>query len=391
MRAAADIPNIMNTKQRHQLTVRVTLVGSIVDLALAVIKIIGGFFSHSQALIADGVHSLSDLATDITVIIASKHASRAADADHPYGHGRIETLATVGLAVTMIAVAGGLCYDAIQRLMRTDELITPDAYALLIAFVSVVAKEAVYRYTLRIARRIDSDMLMANAWHSRTDALSSIVVILGVGGALLGYPFLDAVAAIFVALMIAHIGLRMVWRSTQELIDAGLSRDHVQQIRRLIRDTEGVTSLHMLRTRSLGNSAMADVHIQVEPRLSVSEGHQISEDVRRRLIDNIGRLSDVTVHTDPEDDETAPDTAHLPGRARVVADLTSAWGNALQPVAADAVQLHYLNGRIDLEVTLTLSEDSSLAGLHAREERLRALAADLSYLGAIEFKYRFAL
>ena len=379
------------TSQRHQLTVRVTLVGSAVDLGLAVIKIIGGFFAHSQALIADGVHSLSDLATDITVIIASKHASREADADHPYGHGRIETLATVVLAVTMVAVAAGLSYDAIQRLMRADELVTPDAYALLIALISVIAKEAIYHYTLRIARQVDSDMLRANAWHSRTDALSSIVVILGVGGALLGYPFLDAVAAIVVALMIAHIGFRMVWRSAQELIDAGLSRDHVRQIRELIRETEGVTSLHMLRTRSLGNSAMADVHIQVEPRLSVSEGHQISEEVRRRLIANVGRLTDVTVHTDPEDDETAPDTAHLPGRARVVADLQQAWGNSLQPLDCDALQLHYLNGRIDLEVTLALSDDSSLSNLHEREGRLRELIAGLGYLGRIEFKYQFAL
>ena len=381
----------MNANQRHQLTVRVTLVGSAVDLGLAVIKIIGGFFAHSQALIADGVHSLSDLATDITVIVASKHAARAADADHPYGHGRIETLATVVLALTMIVVAAGLCYDAIQRLMQASDLVTPDAYALLIALVSVIAKEAVYRYTLGVARRIDSDMLLANAWHSRSDALSSVVVILGVGGALLGYPFLDAVAAIFVALMIAHIGLRMVWRSAQELIDAGMSRDHVQQIRRLIRETEGVTSLHMLRTRSLGHSAMADVHIQVEPRLSVSEGHQISEDVRRRLIENVGRLNDVTVHTDPEDDLIAPDTTHLPSRNRVVADLAHAWVGALQPLDSDALRLHYLNGRIDLEVTLSLSGDSSLTSLHKRESRLRALVADLSYLGHIEFKYQIAL
>lgn len=379
------------TNQRHELTVRVTLVGSAVDLALAVTKIVGGFFAHSQALIADGVHSLSDLATDITVIIASKHASREADAGHPYGHGRIETLATVVLAVTMVGVAAGLSYDAVERLMRAHELVTPNAYALLIALISVIAKEAIYHYTLRVARQVDSDMLRANAWHSRSDALSSIVVILGVGGALLGYPFLDAVAAIVVALMIAHIGLRMVWRSAQELIDAGLSRDHVQKIRQLIHETEGVTSLHMLRTRSLGNSAMADVHIQVEPRVSVSEGHQISEEVRRRLIANVGRLTDVTVHTDPEDDETAPPTAHLPGRARVVADLRRAWGSTLQSLDADVLQLHYLNGRIDLEVTLMLSDDSSLPNLHEREERLREMVSGLGYLGRIEFKYRFAL
>jgi cation diffusion facilitator family transporter len=381
----------VNADQRHRLTVRVTLVGSAVDLLLAVVKIVGGWFAGSQALIADGAHSLSDLATDITVIVASKHASRAADAGHPYGHGRIETLATVALALTMIAVAAGLSYDAIQRLMHAADLGTPGAYALLIAMLSVIAKEIIYRYTLRAAVRIDSDMLRANAWHSRTDALSSVVVILGVGGALLGYPFLDAVAAIFVALMIAHIGLRLGWGSVQELIDAGLSGEHLQEISRLIRDTEGVTNLHQLRTRSLGNSAMADVHIQVAPRLSVSEGHQISEAVRRRLIDEVGRITDVTVHTDPEDDLTAPDTAHLPTRTQVISDLTGAWGEAVTPLDLDTLQLHYLNGRIDVEVTLSLADGSALADLHEREARLQARAGHLSYLGCVAIKYQLAL
>jgi cation diffusion facilitator family transporter len=381
----------VNANQRHRLTVRVTLVGSTVDLLLGVMKIVGGWFAGSQALIADGVHSLADLTTDIGVIVASKHASRAADADHPYGHGRIETLATMALAVTMIAVAAGLSYDAIQRLMRAAELVTPGAYALLIALFSVIAKEATYRYIMRAAVRIDSDMLRASAWHSRTDALSSVVVILGVGGALLGYPFLDAVAAIFVALMIAHIGLRLGWGSVQELIDAGLSGEHLLEISRLIRDTEGVTNLHMLRTRSLGNSAMADVHIQVAPRLSVSEGHQISEAVRRRLIDEVGRITDVTVHTDPEDDLTAPDTAHLPTRTQVVADLTGAWGDSVAPLDLDTLQLHYLNGCIDVEITLSLADSAGLAHLRDREAQLRTRAGHLTYLGCIAIKYQLAL
>lgn len=382
----------MHSDQRHRLTVRVTLVGSAVDLLLAVAKIAGGFFAHSQALIADGVHSLSDLATDITVIVASKHASRAADAGHPYGHGRIETLATMVLALTMIGVAVGLSFDGVQRVMHAAELPAPDAYALLIALFSVIAKEAVYRYTMRIAMRIDSDMLRANAWHSRTDALSSVVVILGVGGALAGYPFLDAVAAIFVALMIAHIGIRLVWQSIQELIDAGLSGEHLREIRRLISETEGVTNLHMLRTRSLGNSAMADVHIQVAPRLSVSEGHQISESVRRRLIEKVGRLADVTVHTDPEDDEIAPDTAHLPTRSQVVDDLRRVWADRAAQLDMDALRLHYLDGRVEVELTRALADDGqSLDSIREDEQRLRASAGTLDYLGNIEIRYRFAL
>ena len=191
--------------------------------------------------------------------------------------------------------------------------------------------------------------------------------------------------------MIAHVGLQLVWRSAQELIDAGLSGDHLLEIRRLIRDTEGVTNLHMLRTRSLGNSALADVHIQVAPRLSVSEGHQISETVRRRLIDEVGRLTDVTVHTDPEDDMTAPDTAHLPTRAQVAADLAGAWEDSVTPLDLDTLQLHYLDGRVDVEITLPLADGSSLADLHGREAQLRARAGNLAYLGYIAIKYQFAL
>ncbi len=389
--ALDDAERHVNTGERHRQTVRVTLVGSAVDALLAAVKLAGGWAAGSQALIADGVHSLSDLATDMTVVFASKHASRAADAGHPYGHGRIETLATVGLALAMIAVAAGLGYDAVQRLVLASELVTPHAFALGIALVSVIAKEVIYRYTMRVARRLDSDMLRANAWHSRTDAWSSVIVILGVGGALLGYPFLDTVAAIFVALMIAHVGLKLGWGSAQELMDAGLSREHLQAIRQLIRNTEGVAGLHMLRTRSLGHSAMADVHIQVAPRLSVSEGHQISEAVRRRLIEKVGKLTDVTVHTDPEDDLTAPDTEHLPTRLQVVHDLARVWAGLLEPPDPETLQLHYLNGRVEVELTLPLAADAHLAGLQHRESELRARAGELAYLGRIAIKYRFAL
>jgi len=292
---------------------KVTLIGSVVDLLLGVAKILVGWLAHSQALIADGLHSLSDLATDFVVLYAAKHSHREADEDHPYGHGRIETLTTVGLGITLIVVAFGIGYDATRRMNEPDLLLAPGMLALGVAFVSVIAKEIIYRYTRNAAVKLRSNMLMANAWHSRSDAISSIVVVIGVGGAMLGYPYLDAVAAIAVAVMIAKIGFDLVRASTKELIDTALEPEVVDAIRKEISRVEGVRALHMLRSRRSGGDALVDLHVQVDPCISVSEGHQIGDTVRRRLLKQIDEVTDVTVHIDPEDDEQESLSDKLPG------------------------------------------------------------------------------
>ncbi|MGD8557525.1 MAG: cation diffusion facilitator family transporter, partial [Chromatiales bacterium] len=172
---------------------KVTLIGSVVDLLLGVFKILVGWIASSQSLIADGVHSLSDLATDFVVLYAAKHGSREADEEHPYGHGRIETLATAGLGVALVLVAIGIAWDATSRLFEPERLFQPGIWALVVALLSVVLKEWIYHYTMRVAKRVKSAMLEANAWHSRTDAISSIVVVIGVGGTMLGLDYLDAI------------------------------------------------------------------------------------------------------------------------------------------------------------------------------------------------------
>ena len=194
----------------------------------------------------------------------------------------------------------------------------PGLLAMSIALISVVSKEAIYQYTASAARRLRSKMLLANAWHSRTDAISSVIVAIGVGGAMAGYPYLDAIAAVAVALMIAKIGWDLLWKSLQELIDTSLEDDQLEAIRESIIGVHGVHALHMLRTRRSGNDALVDVHILVDPALSVSEGHQIGEQVRNVLIDQMDEVSDVTVHIDPEDDEIASPCDTLPTRAVVM-------------------------------------------------------------------------
>ena len=347
--------------ERYAIIRRVTLVGAAVDLVLGLAKIAGGLLAQSQSLIADGVHSLSDLVTDLLVLFAARLARAKPDADHPYGHERIETVATVALGVVLIAIGAGIAIDSLWRLFHPEELHLPAWWAMAVAAASVVAKEGVYRYTLRAARRSRSRLLEANAWHARSDAASSIVVIVGVGGALLGLGYLDALAAVAVSWMIGRMGYRLARRSVEELIDTGLDPEQVEAIRGALMEVDGVSDLHMLRTRQMGPKTLVDVHILLDdPKLSVSEGHQISETARAELIRQFRDVEDVTVHIDPEDDEVVAQGRHLGLRGEVEARLRAAWSEVPEAGAIRRITLHYLDGRIQVEVELPL--DLALGG-----------------------------
>ncbi len=373
-------------KPRYREVRKVTLIGSLVDLLLGIAKILVGWLAHSQALVADGIHSLSDLATDVIVLYAAKHSHREADEDHPYGHGRIETLATVGLGITLLVIAFGIAYDAVRRMNAPELLMHPGVAALAVAIVSVVAKEAIYHYTMQAARRLRSNMLMANAWHSRSDAISSIVVVIGVGGAMMGYPYLDAVAAIAVAVMITKIAFDLVRTSTRELIDTALDPETVETIRDEIFSVDGVRALHMLRSRSSGGQAFVDVHLQVDPRVSVSEGHQIGDSVRRRLLERIEEVSDVTVHIDPEDDELESPCDHLPLRSDLVQRLNRQWAH-LEGVDASQVTLHYLRGELQVDLLLPHSVVERYSDPKVLIREIQKAATELPEVGAVRVSF----
>ena len=339
---------------RYKDTMRVTLVGSVVDLLLGVAKIFVGTIGHSQALVADGIHSLSDLVTDMFVLYAAKHAHREADAEHPYGHGRIETVATQGLGIALIGIAVGIGIDAVRELIDPSDAPTPGVLALSIAVLSILSKEAIYHYTIRVARKHRSNMLRANAWHSRTDAISSVIVVIGIGGTMAGLVYLDALAAVAVAVMVAKIGWDLAWHSMQELVDRGLELDEVEKIKQKIMDVDGVAALHMLRTRRMGPDALVDVHIQVDPALSVSEGHHIGEKVRSVLIGDVEDIADVMVHIDPEDDERGGPCGHLPLRQEMLNQLSERWRGMEGADQVSDVNLHYLNGKVYVDLVLPL-------------------------------------
>jgi cation diffusion facilitator family transporter len=337
-------------QERLAATKRVTLVGAIVNLLLAAVKIVFGWLGQSHALLADGVHSLSDLLSDAMVWFAAIHASQGPDSDHPYGHGRFETLATLGLGLLLILIAIGIIWDATSRLFTPERLLVPSLLAVVIAGFSVLAKEWLYHYTARIARRLKSDMLRANAWHHRSDAVSSVVVIFGVAGTLAGLPYLDAVAAIGVGLMIAHVGWELGGPAIQELVDAGLDQERLEKIKETIVAVNGVKAIHMLRTRSSGGQASADVHVLVNPKLSVSEGHMISQKVMDNLMEKIDEMADVTVHVDPEDDEIAAPCKDLPLRDIAERLLAQYWQEVPDWRQNERLLLHYLNGKIDIDL-----------------------------------------
>ncbi|MBI3570349.1 MAG: cation transporter [Gammaproteobacteria bacterium] len=368
---STDLRSALDTTSdvRYQASRRVTFVSIVWNLVLTVAQVLIGIIGNSQALVADGMHTLSDLATDFMVLYALKHGKKTADAEHPYGHARIETAVTMILGIVLLGVGVGIAVNAGIRLSEAQTFIIPSSITLWVAVITLFAKEGLYRYTMITANRYDSNMLRANAWHHRSDALSSLIVVAGIGGSLLGFGYLDAVAAIIVALMVAKVGVGLAWQALRELIDTGLSTEDLGAIRRTILAVHGVQALHLLRTRSVGGQALVDVHIIVDDRLSVSEGHQISETVRARLMREHTDIADVMVHIDIEEDIQGPACVDLPLRDEVLARLTRCFRDIPEARAIEHTLLHYRNGRIDIELLLpfdTVADTAAARRLVAR-------------------------
>ncbi len=362
-----------------------TWVSIVINVLLTTLQMFGGFFSHSQALMADGLHSLSDLLSDVLVLFANRHGNRHADADHPYGHARIETAATLILG-TFLAVLGViLLVAAAMRLQHPEALRAVNPLALAIAVLALLAKEGLFRYMLAVAKKVRSQMLVANAWHARSDAASSLVVIVGVAGNLLGYTFLDLVAAAVVGVMIAHMGGKLALEAMAELIDTGLGAEEVEAIRQTLLQVHGVRGLHELRTRKMADNALVDAHIMVDPKISVSEGHFIAESARHAVLKG-HHVLDVMVHIDPEDDMQAKPNAHLPSRPGLMAYLAEHLD--VQGLADNRVVFHYLDGKVDAEIYLV--NPKSAEAVKALQERCDALASDDPLFRAVHVHHSHA-
>lgn len=284
--------------ERAKATSHSTWISVIINLALTVAQIAIGLASRSQALVADGIHSLSDLLGDFLVLAAGSQSRKSADEDHPYGHQRFETAASFVLGILLLAVAGGMLWSALGKLNNPEAVAHVHEAALWMAGATLVAKEFLFRYLMAVARRVKSTMLMANAWHSRSDAVSSLVVILGIGGNLAGYAILDPIAALVVCLMVARMGWKFSWTAINDLMDHSADTEEVEAIRRTLLETPGVKNVHDVRTRKMGDMILADAHIEVDALITVEQGHSISVAARDRVLQR-HRVLDLMTHIDP--------------------------------------------------------------------------------------------
>ncbi len=275
-----------------------TLVSVVVNICLTVSQIFAGIVSGSQGLIADGVHSATDLVADFVVLFANHHSAKDADVDHHYGHQRYETGASLFLGVSLLVVGAGMLFKAGEKIIDPMPVGQIQILALYVALASLVAKEVLFRYMLAVAKQVRSSMLVANAWHARSDAASSLVVCIGIIGALLGYPIFDAIGALVVGLMVAKMGWKFGLDALYDLMDRSASEEEHRQIAQIIQATSGIKSFHDLRTRKMGDMILVDVHIDVDANTTVRVGHDIALSARNQIMKQL-RVLNVMTHIDP--------------------------------------------------------------------------------------------
>ena len=287
-------------QDRSRAVLKVTWIGLLLNLLLSLVKFFAGTVGRSQAVVADAVHSLSDCTTDIVILIGVRYWSKPPDSDHPYGHHRIETVITIIIAVMLALVAAGLAYNALTT-MQQRHLGHPGYVALAAALLSIVCKETLYRYTKNIARKIGSMALLANAWHHRSDSLSSVPVALAVAAATLlpEWGILDHIGAVMVSLFILRAAWKIGWPAIMQLVDVSAPPDVRNQIRDIVLKTVGVKEVHAIRTRYKGTGLQVDLHVLVDGSMTVLEGHEISRKVKHHLFAEGPGVVDVVIHLEP--------------------------------------------------------------------------------------------
>ncbi len=282
---------------------KVTWIGITVNLALAIFKLAAGIYGDSQAVIADGIEALLDVFTVILVYAGSRFWTRPPDETHPFGHGRMETLVAVFIGVSLVGAAVGIGWESMATL-HEQHATPPGWIAAAAALASVIGKEILYRWTLGVGRRIKSVAVIATAWHYRSDAFSSLPVVIAVTGAILlpSWTFLDHLGAVVVSMFILHAAFKITWPSLKQLIDVGAPAELRRRIRDIAGASRGVRQVHDIRTRYIGTSIQADLHLIVDGNLTVREGHDIAREVEARLIHEIEEVVDVVVHVEPPEE-----------------------------------------------------------------------------------------
>ena len=374
----------MEAKQRQQIIKQVTIKGATINCLLAASQILFGTIGHSQALLADGFHTLSDLLSDFIVLFAVRQSSQIADEDHPYGHGRIETLSTVVLGVLLIGAGIGIGYRGFNSIAAAERA-NPELITLFFAALAIVSKEYLYRYTLKAAKQTHSSLLESNAWHHRSDALSSIIVVAGISTQLLGIPYMDAAAAIVVSIMIVLMGYRLTRNAFREFIDTSLDLKLVKRVNSLIESNESVREVHSLRSRSMGGLGYVDAEIRVDRRLTVSEAHYIAFSIEQQIKTSFPEIIDVSIHVDPLTESGHDSVSELPARNEILRTLHSAWQEFPCAKLIDSIHLHYLQSQI--EIVIVLPEALAHEQHRTEIEAMIAAAKDMAQVGKVNIYF----
>ena len=295
----------MNEQQREKNIYRVTLIGSLVNFLLVVLKFIAGIIGNSAAMTADAVHSLSDFITDMVVILFVRISNKPVDKNHDYGHGKYETLGTVIIGIALLIVGGGILWNGASSIilyLKGKPLESPGLLALWAALLSVIAKELLYRYTLIKGRKVNSQAVVANAWHHRSDAFSSIGTAIGIGGAILlgeEWRVLDPVAAVIVSFFIMRVAFKLLIPCIDELLEKSLPDDVEQEILQIITSTPGISEPHHLRTRRIGNHYAIEAHIRMDGQIALSEAHEKATSIEQKLREKYGKNTHIGLHVEP--------------------------------------------------------------------------------------------
>lgn len=353
---------------------RVTIAGAVVNFLLVIGKFAAGVAGSSQALVADAVHSLSDLATDVFLLFTVKIAGKEADEDHPYGHGRAETMGSMVMGASLLLVGVFILYEVIVKMTGGGEISVPTWPAFLGAAVSIVVKEALFHYTYRVGKKINNQSIIANAWEHRSDSLSGIAALIGITGAMMGVPMMDPLAAIVVVFMIEKVGWEIFREALKDLMDTTLPQEQMQEIISVISGTRGVARFHELRTRRMGADIFVDVHIIVQSNISISEAHNTAETVRSNLRKK-GGVTDALVHIDAEDDVyyRVMDVNRDEVEKRV-RDAAVGIKNVCDP--SDVI-IHLLNGKMCVDFNVTVDDWLTIGQARERVNELKErLVAD---------------
>jgi cation diffusion facilitator family transporter len=342
---------------------RAIIIGAIANLLLSLFKLAGGILGNSVALVADAIHSLSDLITDIIVLFTHRIGQMPQDADHPYGHGRAETIGAAIIGLLIIATGIGVIHETLGALSEEPGQ-TPGWLAATAAFLSILINEGLFQYTLRVGKATQSPSLIANAWHHRTDAISSVAALIGIVGASQGFLFMDPLAGAVVGGLIVKVGIDITREGVRDLMDTALSDEHTQKIHSILKEIPEVLHFHDLRTRVIGGEFLIDLHILVEPEMTVTEGHRVAEIARRNLINAFDNIQDVLVHVDGEADAEI-ETIYPVTRKELIEIAQPLIAELDATILQPEIRVHHIKGKNIIDVFIKIDSSHNMEGSRA--------------------------